>query len=144
MAAYLAKAGVSCVVFERELFPRPHVGESLVPSSTRVFKDLDFLGQMEAAKFPHKFGAVWTTDDKKMPYVHDLDGLAPDCNVDIRFEERQQPGIDKNYTYHVDRGKFDLMLLKHANKLGAAVYDGVKVVSVDFGPKEPLVRFTMG
>src|SRR5260370_28263073 len=36
-AAYLAKAGLSCVVFERELFPRPHVGESLVPSSTRVF-----------------------------------------------------------------------------------------------------------
>ena len=41
MAAYLAKAGINCVVFERELMPRPHVGESLVPSSTRVFKDLD-------------------------------------------------------------------------------------------------------
>ena len=144
MACYLAKAGVSCVVFERELFPRPHVGESLVPSSTRVFKDLDFLPQMEAAKFPHKFGAVWTTDDHKVPYVHDLDGLAPDCNVDIRFEERMQPGIDKNYTYHVDRGKFDLMLLQHANKLGATVYDGVKVTSVDFGPKEPVVHFSMG
>jgi FADH2 O2-dependent halogenase len=25
MAAYLAKAGVSCAVFEREVFPRPHV-----------------------------------------------------------------------------------------------------------------------
>ena len=32
----LAKAGVKCIVFERELFPRPHVGESLVPSSTRA------------------------------------------------------------------------------------------------------------
>src|SRR5260370_1356400 len=63
MGAYLAKAGVSCVVFERELFPRPHVGESLVPSSTRVFKDLDFLPLMEEARFPHKFGAVWTADD---------------------------------------------------------------------------------
>src|SRR6185312_141045 len=29
MGAYLAKAGVNCVVLERELFPRPHVGESL-------------------------------------------------------------------------------------------------------------------
>jgi len=144
MAAYLAKAGVSCVVFERELFPRPHVGESLVPSSTRVFKDLDFLPQMEAAKFPHKYGAVWTTDDKKTPYVHDLEGLAPDCNVDIRFDERQQVGVDKNHTYHVDRGKFDLMLLQHANKLGATVYDGIKVSAVDFGPKEPIVRFHMG
>ena len=54
------KAGVDCVVFERELFPRPHVGESLVPSSTRVFKDLDFLPVMEEHKFPRKYGAVWT------------------------------------------------------------------------------------
>ena len=144
MAAYLAKAGVSCVVFERELFPRPHVGESLVPSSTRVFRDLDFLPKMEEAKFPKKYGAVWTTDDAKAGYVHDLEGLAPECNVDIRFDERQQVGVDKNHTYHVDRGKFDLMLLQHANKLGATVYDGIKVTSVDFGPKEPLVRFKMG
>src|SRR3954462_15553342 len=126
MAAYLAKAGVSRVVFERELFPRPHVGESLVPSSTRVFKDLDFLPQMEAAKFPHKFGAVWTTNDQNPGYVHDLEGLAPEYNVDIRFEERKQEGMeDRNYTYHVDRGKFDLMLLQHAHKLGATVYDRV-------------------
>ena len=34
----ISKAGARCVLFERELFPRPHVGESLVPSSTRVFK----------------------------------------------------------------------------------------------------------
>ena len=60
MAAYLGKAGVSCVVFEGEIFPRPHVGESLVPSSGRVFKDLDFLPVMEEAKFPHKYGAAWT------------------------------------------------------------------------------------
>ena len=71
-AAYLAKAGVSCVGFERELFPRPHVGESLVPSAMRVFRDLDFLGQMEEAKFPHKFGAAWTAEDQGA-----YDGFAP-------------------------------------------------------------------
>ena len=145
MAAYLAKAGVNCVVFERELFPRPHVGESLVPSSTRVFKDLDFLLQMEEAKFPHKYGAVWTTDDHKTGYVHDLQDLdVAESNVDIRFEERMQPGVDKNYTYHVDRGKFDLLLLQHANKLGAHVYEGVKVSYVDFDPEHPVVYFKMG
>jgi 1H-pyrrole-2-carbonyl-[peptidyl-carrier protein] chlorinase len=143
MGAYLARAGVSCVVLERELFPRPHVGESLVPSSTRVFKDLDFLPQMEAANFPHKFGAVWTADDKqKIPYQLGWDGLAPDCHADVRFDEREQPGVDKNYTYHVDRGKFDLMLLQHANRLGATVYEGVKVSAVDFSATEPIVRFT--
>ena len=144
LAAYLAKAGVTCVVFERELFPRPHVGESLVPSSTRVFKDLDFLDEMEEAKFPHKFGAVWTANEQAKAYDHDWDGLSPDCHAELRFEERQQPGVDKNYTYHVDRGKFDLLLLRHANKLGAAVYEGVKVNSVDFSTTCPTIRFSMG
>jgi flavin-dependent dehydrogenase len=144
MASYLAKAGVRCVLFERELFPRPHVGESLVPSSTRVFKDLGFIEQMEEAKFPHKFGAVWTAEDKKGGYDHDWDGLAPDCHADVRFEERVQEGVDTNYTYHVDRAKFDLLLLQHANKLGAAVYEGVKVTHVDFSSTHPVVHFNMG
>src|SRR5215510_272407 len=89
LAAYLAKAGVSCVVFERELFPRPHVGESLVPSSTRVFKDLDFLDQMEENKFPHKFGAIWTAEDHTKAYSVEWEGLNPDCHAEIRFEERE-------------------------------------------------------
>lgn len=72
MGAYLARAGVSCVVFERELFPLPHVGESLVPSSTRVFKDLDFLPQMEEAKFPHKFGAVWPQVRRTRSGLHEF------------------------------------------------------------------------
>ena len=42
-ASYLAKAGLDCVVFERELFPRPHVGETFVPSSNRVFAELGFF-----------------------------------------------------------------------------------------------------
>jgi 1H-pyrrole-2-carbonyl-[peptidyl-carrier protein] chlorinase len=144
LAAYLAKAGVKCVLFERELFPRPHVGESLVPSSTRVFKDLEFLEQMEAAKFPHKYGAVWTASEQAPLYEHDWDGLNADEHAFIRFEEREQPGVDKNYTYHVDRGQFDLLLLQHAHKLGAAVYEGVRVSGVDFSPEHPIVRFTMG
>ena len=144
LAAYLAKAGVSCVIFERELFPRPHVGESLVPSSTRVFNDLGFLEQMEEAQFPHKFGAVWTANEHARPYDHDWEGLAPDCHAEVRFAEREQAGVNKNYTYHVDRGKFDLLLLQHAHKLGAAVYEGVRVSGVDFSSEQPSVRFMMG
>src|SRR5271169_1919565 len=84
LAAYLAKAGVKCVVFEREIFPRPHVGESLVPSSTRVFNELGFLDQMEEAKFPHKFGAVWTANDQAKHYDVEWEGLSPDCHAEVR------------------------------------------------------------
>lgn len=144
LAAYLAKAGVKSVVFERELFPRPHVGESLVPSSTRVFNDLGFMDQMESAKFPHKYGAVWTANEQAKTYDVEWEGLSPDCHAEVRFAEREQPGINKNYTFHVDRGKFDLMLLQHASKLGASVYEGVRVSGVDFSSEQPSVRFTMG
>ncbi len=144
MAAYLAKAGVNCVVFERELMPREHVGESLVPSSTRVFKDLDFLSKMEEAKFPHKFGAAWTAASDAKVYNMDFGGVSADCHVDVRFSERDQ-GVGQNYTYHVDRGKFDLMLLQHANQLGAKVYEGIGVTGVDFSnPDHATVNFKMG
>jgi FADH2 O2-dependent halogenase len=145
MGAFLAKAGVSCVIFERDLFPREHVGESLVPSSTRIFKELDFLETMEANKFPRKFGAVWTAAQSAQEYSHDWEGLDPDNYADIRFEELDQPGVDKNYTFHVDRGKFDNLLLHHASKLGATVYEGVRVKKVDFSnPDHVVIRFDMG
>ena len=131
MAGYLAKAGARCVVFERDFFPRPHVGESLVPSSTRVFKDLDFIDQMEEAGFPRKYGGVWTATGRSQLFHHDWDGLAAASHAHVDFAEREQPGVDRNYTYHVDRARFDLMLLQHAHKLGATVYQGMAVRKVD-------------
>lgn len=143
-AAYLAKVGLKCVIFESEIFPRPHVGESLVPSSTRVFKELGFLNQMEEAGFPRKYGAAWTSAQKAPIYDMSLDGLEADCHTPVRFDEREQPGVDRNYTYHVDRGKFDLLLLQHAHQLGAKVYEGVQVKSVDFSESSrPRINFSI-
>ncbi len=144
MACYLARAGVRCAVFERENFPREHVGESLVPSSTRIFKELDFLKVMEARRFPRKYGASWTSSPLTRAYKMDWEGLEVDCRADIRFEERQQPGVDQNYTYHVDRGEFDLALLQHASEAGAAIHQGIDVRHVDFDGADPEIRFRMG
>ena len=55
---------------ERELFLRPHVGESLVPSSTRMFRYLDFLPIMEREKVPHKFSALWTATGGNRAHDH--------------------------------------------------------------------------
>jgi FADH2 O2-dependent halogenase len=146
MAAYLAKAGINCVVFESALFPRPHVGESFVPSSTRVFRELEFLPVLESSGFPKKFGAAWTSHTKKT-YAHDIgfDGLPIDNKADVQFAEREQPGVEQPYTYHVDRGKFDLLMLQHANGLGAKVYEGVTVQNVDFSdPVLAAINYTIG
>jgi len=143
-AAYLARAGVSCVVFEQELFPRPHVGESLVPSSTRVFKELGFLPKLDAAGFPRKYGAAWTAADRGPIYDMQWEGLEADCYADVSFVEREQAGVDRPYTYHVDRSKFDLLLLQHAHEAGAAVYEGVHVRGVDFSePGRPEIVFSI-
>lgn len=145
LAAYLAMRGVDCVLLEREIFPRPHVGESLVPSSTRVFKDLGFLPKLEEAKFPRKYGAAWTSIDGRRIADHRWEGLADDNRVDLEFAERAQDGVDQLYTYHVDRGQFDLLLLQHAEELGANVCEGLRVDHVDFddGPL-PHIRARLG
>jgi FADH2 O2-dependent halogenase len=63
--------------------------------------------------------------------------------ADIRFEERDQPGVDQNYTYHVDRGHFDNMLLHHANGFGAKVFEGVRVRGADFSESDHATVWAM-
>jgi FADH2 O2-dependent halogenase len=64
--------------------------------------------------------------------------------AEVAFSERDQPNVRQDYTYHVDRGEFDLLLLQHAESLGAAVYEGVRVQGVDVADAYPRVIFTMG
>src|SRR5262249_38669727 len=43
LASYLARAGLRALVLERANHPRPHVGESLLCSTTRVFREIGVL-----------------------------------------------------------------------------------------------------
>ncbi|HVQ90288.1 MAG TPA: NAD(P)/FAD-dependent oxidoreductase [Mycobacteriales bacterium] len=143
-AAYLAGAGMSVAVFESELFPRPHVGESLVPATTPVLVETGALAEVQAAGFPKKYGAAWTSaESRKVPFSGD-DGMShdfQDFRAEIEFAERDQAGVHLDYTFHVDRGKFDLILLKNAESRGAKVFSGVRVLNVDFDDPE-LVTLT--
>lgn len=131
IASYLGQAGVKCAIFEKELFPREHVGESLVPASTRVFNEIGFTAEMERSGFPRKYGAAWTSAGANGAYGHDFQGLEADAYADVRFAEREQEGVNRPYTWHVDRGRFDLMLLQHAANSGADVHSGVTVKDVE-------------
>jgi FADH2 O2-dependent halogenase len=145
MASYLARAGVSCCVIEGALFPRPHVGESFVPASTRVFREIGFLDEMERGGYVRKYGATWTSPSGKMrPYALDWKGLDEELHAAIRFEELAQEGVPLNYTWHVDRGKFDLALLQHADACGAKVYEGIKVRGVDLDGDDPELVMMLG
>lgn len=130
LGCYLSKAGIDNVILDRANHPRPHVGESLVMTTIRVFDDLNFLSVMEREGFVKKYGASW----------HETHGR----ETAIRFADFPQEGIFQEYTYHVDRSKFDLLLLKHAESLGSKVLQGVTVRKVIFeGQKAVGVQLQM-
>lgn len=119
LGSYLSRAGIKNIILDKALHPRPHVGESLVTATTRVFNDIDFLQTMEDEGFIHKYGASWHPTEKIGEFA-------------IEFREFPQEGIDQDYTYHVDRSKFDMLLLQHAAKQGSTVCEGVGVKKVLF------------
>jgi 1H-pyrrole-2-carbonyl-[peptidyl-carrier protein] chlorinase len=117
--AYLSKAGIPNIILESDIHPRPHVGESLVPITTRVFDEIGFLPIMERERFPKKYGASWHP-------------LKRGQETSILFKEFPQAGCNQDYTYHVDRARFDSLLLRHARELGSEVVEGVRVREVLF------------
>jgi ABC-type nitrate/sulfonate/bicarbonate transport system ATPase subunit/flavin-dependent dehydrogenase len=121
LGAYLARAGIHHLILDQAVHPRPHVGESLVCSTTRIFQDIDFLPVMEREQFAHKHGAVWTHWTDQREHV-------------IRFREIPGLGLTQDYTYHVDRSRFDQLLLRHAARQGSQVLEGARVERVEFGP----------
>ncbi|MCC6456199.1 MAG: tryptophan 7-halogenase [Caldilineaceae bacterium] len=131
LGCYLSMAGISNLIIEGSIFPRAHVGESLVTSTTRVFKEIGFLPTMEREGFVRKYGASWHAPTSR--------------EFGIDFDPFPEEGIDQNYTYHVDRSKFDLLLLKHAESLGSKIYQGVRVQKVLFENDQACgVRVKMG
>ncbi|MBP2328676.1 FADH2 O2-dependent halogenase [Kibdelosporangium banguiense] len=146
LAAYLAKAGLSVVIFESSRFPREHVGESLVPAVIPVMHDIGIIGEIEAAGFPRKYGAAWTSTDTRPTSMLEFDADSHTLGyAEIAYEEREQAGVDRVYAWHVDRGRFDQILLDHARELGATAFEGTRVNRVDFtDPTRPVMHLRSG
>ncbi len=112
-ASLLAGAGRDVVLFERETFPRFHIGESLLPHNMRIFER---LGVVEALRerFIEKWGVEFVSSGG------DLTRL-------FRFEE----AIDPRYPmcFQVLRSEMDRVLLRAAAAHGARVHEGATVRS---------------
>ncbi len=119
MSSYLAKGGYRVALFEREIHPREHVGESLVPATNRVLEDIGFWEKMDRYGFVLKPGATWTGYKGKVG-----------SEVVVTFADAPMENINQDYTYHVDRARFDSELLKHAQTLGVNVVQGANVLKV--------------
>ena len=116
-AALLARAGRRVAVFEREKFPRFHIGESLLPFSMKAFTRLGLHEKFLRAGFMKKFGG-------------EIVGACSESGTKFYFKDGYQSQTD--HAYQVTRGDFDKVLLDHAVECGAEICEEASVDRVDF------------
>jgi flavin-dependent dehydrogenase len=113
----LAKHGLSVELFERETFPRFHIGESLIPETYWVLERLDMLPKMQQSHFVKKHSVQFVNAAGKLS--------APFYFWDNKPHECSQ-------TWQVVRSEFDKMMLDNAREHGVEVHEGIRVVDVLF------------
>lgn len=129
LASYLKlhRPSLKVCIFERESFPREHVGESQLPTTSFYLNELGVWPEIEAAGFPIKIGATYKWG--KSPELWDFDFIA-----DGKFEATARPakyeGPRRQTAFQVDRAIYDRILLEHARKLGCHVEEHCRVTRV--------------
>ena len=116
-ATLVAQRGYSVGLFERERFPRFHIGESLIPETYWVLKRLNMLARMQASHFVKKYSVQFVNASGRES--------APFYFWDNKPHECSQ-------TWQVERGEFDQMLLDNAREHGVDAREGVHVLDVLF------------
>lgn len=112
----LSDAGLSCCIIEKEAFPRFRIGESLLPGGNAILKRLGVWEKMDDAGFLRKYGAEFISTDGSQR-VHNI------------FARGLKKGLE--YTYQVERSKFDQLLITNAAEKGATVFHEQQVISAE-------------
>jgi flavin-dependent dehydrogenase len=113
----MAQKGLRVSLFERERFPRFHIGESLIPETYWVLKRLNMLPKMQQSHFVKKYSVQFVNAAGKLS--------APFYFWDNKPHECSQ-------TWQVVRSEFDKMMLDNAREHGVDVYEGTRVFDVIF------------
>jgi flavin-dependent dehydrogenase len=116
-ATLMAQQGLRVQVFEREKFPRFHVGESLIPETYWVLERLNMVPKMKKSKFVEKRSVQFVSYNGKASapfYFHD------------------NKADDSSRTWQVVRSEFDQMMLENAREHGAECHEGARVMDIMF------------
>jgi flavin-dependent dehydrogenase len=113
----IAQHGYRVQLFERERFPRFHIGESLIPETYWVLQRLKMLDKMKQSHFVKKYSVQFVNANGKLS--------APFYFWDNKPHECSQ-------TWQVVRSEFDLMMLRNAEEQGVAVHEATRVLDVLF------------
>src|SRR6476646_10537836 len=125
-AALLARAGRRVVLFEREKFPRFHIGESLLPFSMKAFTRLGLHEKFLNAGFIKKYGG-------------EIMGACSDTGTKFYFKDGYRSQTD--HAYQVPRSDFDKVLLDHAAESGEQVHEQTLVSNVVFRADEVTLSY---
>ncbi len=123
VSTLLAQQGCRVELFERERFPRFHIGESLIPETYWVLKRLNMLPKLQASHFVKKYSVQFVNASGKLS--------APFYFWDNKPHECSQ-------TWQVARSEFDQMMLENAREHGVTAHEGVRVLDVLFDPSTSL------
>lgn len=115
--AYLARHGLRVLILEREHFPRFHIGESLLPAGWDLWEKIGATKAIEEAGFVLKQGIMF--------------GMFENPEVKLLTAEYPQYFVHP-WTFHVERAKFDELLLNNARAQGAEAREGWAVSEVLF------------
>ena len=66
VSALIAERGHRVTLFERERFPRFHIGESLIPETYWVLKRLGMLEKMQKSHFVKKYSVQFVSASGKL------------------------------------------------------------------------------
>jgi flavin-dependent dehydrogenase len=116
-SAWLARAGHAVALFERDRFPRFHIGESLLASVNDVLAAIGADTLVRQAGFPQKWGATFVLGDGRAERHAD-------------FSASRE--VSTPQTWQVPRATFDNLLLRHAEASGVLVHERHRVLGVGF------------
>jgi flavin-dependent dehydrogenase len=115
VSTLLAQRGYQVELFERERFPRFHIGESLIPETYWVLKRLNMLPKMQQSHFVKKYSVQFVNASGRLS--------APFYFWDNKPHECSQ-------TWQVVRSEFDQMMLENAREHGVIAHEGTRVFDV--------------
>ncbi|MFO0918240.1 MAG: NAD(P)/FAD-dependent oxidoreductase [Planctomycetaceae bacterium] len=114
-ATLIAQQGHKVALFERDHFPRFHIGESLIPQTYWVLQRLNLLDKMQGSHFIKKYSVQFVSQHGRL-------------SEPFYFWEHKPHECSQ--TWQVRRSEFDTLALNNSREHGVHVFEGARVHDV--------------
>lgn len=125
-ATVLAERGRKVVLLEKEVHPRFHIGESLLPQNLPLFERLGVLDEVRAIGV-YKPGAEFVSDEH---------------GKSVAFEFAKGLNLAHPYSFHVRRADLDAILFRNAARHGVETHEATRVSGIELGADGSMVTAT--